>query len=185
MRDINSIEFNRKSILKLTVIAFLAAIVWNLITICFFTTYGISGSSMEPTLHNGEKVLVNKLVYYVRGPHRKDVVILHVSKNTDFVKRVIAIDGDKIQFRSDVLYINGRSVDEPYLRENREKLKLLGFPLTKDFGPITIPKGKVFVMGDNRNNSVDSREIGMINIKDIVGRTELIYSPHSKLRLVK
>lgn len=185
MRGINSIVLNRKGILKLIVIAFLAAMVWNLITICFFTTYRISGSSMEPTLHSEEKVLVNKLAYYVRRPHRKEVVILHATKNTDFVKRVIGIEGDKIQFRSDVLYINGIPVDEPYLRENREKVRLLGFSFTNDFGPIIIPKGKAFVMGDNRNNSVDSRDIGMININDIVGRTDLVYSPQGKFRIIR
>lgn len=185
MRAINSVELNRRNMLKLVIIAFFISIVWNLISICFFTTYRISGSSMESTLHSGEKVLVNKLVYYVGKPHRGDVVILHVTNNTDFIKRVIGIGGDTIEFKDDALFINGSYIDETYLRENRQKAKLLGIPLTNDYGPITIPKGKVFVMGDNRNNSIDSRDIGMIDLNGIVGRTELIYSPRSKFRLVK
>lgn len=185
MRAINSVELNRRNMLKLAIIAFFISIAWNLISICFFTTYRISGSSMESTLHSDEKVLVNKLVYYVVKPHRGDVIILHATKNTDYIKRVIGIGGDTIEFRDDVLFINGSSVDETYLRENRQRAKLLGNILTNDYGPITIPKGKVFVMGDNRNNSIDSRDIGMIDLNDIVGRTELIYSPRSNFRLVK
>lgn len=136
-------------------------------------------------MHSGEKVLVNKLVYYVVKPHRGDVVILHATKDTDFIKRVIGIGGDTIEFKNDELLINGNYVDETYLRENRQKAKFLGITLTNDYGPIKIPKGKVFVVGDNRNNSIDSRDIGMIDLNEIVGRTELIYSPRSKFRLVK
>lgn len=140
---------------------------------------------MEPTLQSGDKVLVNKLIYFIEKPHRGEVVILHATKDTDYIKRVVGIGGDTIEFRGDALFINGSYEDEPYLRENREKAKALGIPLTNDYGPITIPKGKVFVMGDNRDNSVDSRDIGMIDLKEIVGRSELVYSPHSKFRLIK
>ncbi|QDX93169.1 signal peptidase I [Brevibacillus laterosporus] len=86
------------------------------------------------------------------------------------VKRVVGIPGDTVQSKEDVLYINGKPIDEPYLSEYKLKEKQDGNQFTYDFGPFTIPQESVFVLGDNRVNSADSREYGPIEIEKIKGK---------------
>lgn len=125
----------------------------------------VVGSSMEPTYHNGNIILVDKVFYKGGTPSYNDIVVVayHVSAGEDqIIKRVIGLPGDHIEMKDNQLYRNGELLNEDYIREPMAN--------NNDFA-YDIPEGKVFVMGDNRNNSVDSRMIGYIDFKDqVVGR---------------
>lgn len=155
-----------------------------LIYIFIMAPYVVQGRSMESTLHDRERVIVNKAIYYLQDPHPGDIVIIHPDASGDnWIKRVIAVAGDKVEAKNDQLYINGQPLDEPYLAENKQKAAAAGVTLTDDFGPITVEPGSVFVMGDNRNNSMDSRMIGPVRLDHVVGRAEVVYWPLSSIRI--
>lgn len=137
--------------------------------------FWIPSPSMEPTLHEGDRVLVNKLSYRLHDVHRGDIVVFErppaaVSVNPDedipdLIKRVIGLPGDTIEARADgAVYINDRRLDEPYLPDDTR---------TANLPEQEVPEGQVFVMGDNRANSSDSREFGAIDEDLIVGRAFL------------
>ncbi|TDM13358.1 signal peptidase I [Macrococcus bovicus] len=148
-----------------------------------FLVYTINGDSMHPTLKNGEKVIVNKIGYTVGDIHKGDVVVFHADKTDDYVKRVIGTGGDKVMYKDDNLYVNGKKVDEPYLDEN--KLSKTNVQLTENFSVKditspsvdTIPEGKLLVLGDNREVSKDSRYFGLIDEKQVVGEVALRFWP--------
>lgn len=145
--------------------------------------YIVKGASMEPTLHDQEKVIVNKL--NIMGFDRGEIVIIK-GKEKNYVKRIIGLPGDKIVIKNDRLYINGVFYSEPYLSENRKLARQMGSRLTGDFGPITVPKNKYFVMGDNRLRSTDSRNgLGFIDKDGIIGKGEVVFYPVSDFRNVK
>lgn len=150
----------------------------------------VDGPSMLPTLHNGDRVIVNKLVYHVREPERFDVVVFHAPAQKDFIKRVIGLPGEHVEVRDNELYIDGERVEEPFLNEKKEQIESYQ-TLTNDFtleelpgGHEVIPEGHVFVLGDNRSNSTDSRMIGVVSIDDIVGKASLIYWPLERIQFV-
>ncbi|MFC7391599.1 signal peptidase I [Scopulibacillus cellulosilyticus] len=165
----------------------IAVIIALLIRGFVFTNYIVEGKSMMPTLQDGNRLIVNKLDYEVSKPHRFDVIIFHATKTEDYVKRVIGLPGDKIAYKHDTLYVNGKPVKEPYL--NKYKSELISGQLTQDFtlkgltGQARVPKGKVFVLGDNRQNSVDSRVFGFVDEDKIVGKVDLRYWPLSELQV--
>lgn len=135
-----------------------------------FATSIVEGTSMEPTLEDGERVLYNKMVYLVAAPDRGDIVIIErPSKN--YVKRVVALPGDTVEVRDHNLYVNNNKVNQKYLNQQ-------AINETRNFSPITIPEGKYFVLGDNRDISKDSSSgLGLISHEEIIGRSELIISP--------
>ena len=142
----------------------------------------VVGSSMVPTLHNGDKMLVSGLFY---KPKAGDVVVFKKDEydpNKALVKRVIATEGQEINmdFVNGIVYINGEPIIEDYINE-------LTFNKLDFIGPKTVPEGCVFVMGDNRNASTDSRktEIGMVDTRTIIGRVYCVIFPLSELGLVK
>jgi signal peptidase I len=148
----------------------------------FFAPYMVEGASMSPTLHDQEKLYVNKIVYAFSAPKKGDIVIIK-GDDKRYVKRIIGIEGDIIQMKNDVLYVNHKPMKESYLKQNKSEAKSLGVYLTEDFGPIKVPKGKAFVMGDNRLNSMDSRNgLGLIKINAIEGRSEVVIYPFSDMR---
>ena len=147
-----------------------------------FHVIDVVGSSMFPTLHNGEKMLVSDLFY---KPKVGDVVIFKKAEydpNKALVKRVIATEGQEvnIDFANGIVYINGEAIIEDYIND-------LTFTKLDFIGPKTVPEGCVFVMGDNRNASVDSRkaEIGMVDTRLIIGRAYYVLYPLSVLRAIK
>ncbi|WP_312471992.1 signal peptidase I [Neobacillus sp.] len=149
-----------------------------------FSPYIVDGASMEPTLHNHEKIFVNK-IYYTDSFNRGDIVIIN-GPNEKYVKRIIGIPGDKIEMNSDQLFINGELYKENYLSQKLKLAKQQGSRFTEDFGPIVIPKNQYFVMGDNRLHSTDSRNgLGFINQENIVGKSEFVLFPFSEIRIVK
>ena len=129
----------------------------------------VYGHSMEPNLHTDQRLVVEKLSYRLHTPRRTDVVVLHIPDHSKelLIKRVIALPGETIQIKDGSVYIDGEVLDEPYLNvETRGS-----------YGPLTIPPDCVFVMGDNRGASNDSRSFGPVPIQQVVGRAWVSYWP--------
>lgn len=156
-------------------------IIFAFIRTFFFSNYVVEGESMMPTLQDGNKLIVNKIGYQVSDLKRFDVIVFHHNDEEDFVKRIIGMPGDEIAYRNDELFINGKKVDEPYLDKYRKEIsggKLTGdFTLLEMTGTETVPEGKLFVMGDNRLGSWDSRHFGFISVSQVVGKVNLRYWP--------
>ncbi|MRX70574.1 signal peptidase I [Bacillus lacus] len=170
---------------KALAVAFLIAV---LVRTFLFTPIIVDGESMMPTLEDQDRMIVNKIGYKVDSPERFDIVVFHATEEKDYIKRIIGLPGDHIEYKNDVLYINGMEYDEPYL--DQFKRQLIDPPLTEPFtlediiGQSTIPEGHVFVMGDNRRYSKDSRHIGTVPIGDVMGKTNLVYWPFEVMRVV-
>jgi len=138
----------------------------------------VEGSSMYSTLETGDRVFVNKVSYRLHDPNRGDVVVLHEIRGTnerDLIKRVIAIGGEEVEMRSCEVRIDGQLLIEPYLDPTVVTPGNCG----GDFGPLIVPEETVFVMGDNRAGSQDSRALGPILLDDIVGRAFVVFWPRS------
>ncbi|MEC0495369.1 signal peptidase I [Bacillus glycinifermentans] len=155
-----------------------------LIRTFLFEPYLVEGTSMDPTLHDGERLFVYKTVKYAGELKRGDIVIIDGDeKNVHYVKRLIGLPGDTVQMKDDTLLINGKKVDEPYLSHNKKEAEEVGVKLTGDFGPVKVPEGKYFVMGDNRQRSMDSRNgLGLIDKKRIAGTSEFVFFPFNEIR---
>ncbi len=139
-------------------------------------TIGVVGSSMVPTLEQGDRLIISKLFY---TPQQGDIVVLQKDSFADYplIKRVIATEGQTvdIDFDAGVVYVDGVALDEPYTAEPTV--------VREDFDePVTVPEGCIFVMGDNRNRSTDSRtdSIGCVNTRLIMGKALLRLTPLSK-----
>lgn len=142
---------------------------------------------MQPTLVEGDKLIVNKMNYQIGDINRFDIIVFRANVGENYVKRVIGLQGDNIRYQDDRLYINGKKVAEPYLDHFME-----GYPeqdFTGDFtlkeltGISKVPNGKLFVMGDNRLESEDSRHFGYISIDKVVGKVDLRYWPIKEFNL--
>ena len=143
-----------------------------------FDHFVVEGASMYSTLETGDRVFVNKVSYRLHDPNRGDVVVLHEIRGTterDLIKRVIAVGGEEVEMRSCEVRIGGQLLVEPYLDPTVVTPGNCG----GDFGPILVPEGTVFVMGDNRAGSQDSRALGPVLLDDIVGRAFVVFWPRS------
>jgi signal peptidase I len=158
--------------IKAVVIALLLAIV---IRGFFFEPTYVQGPSMLNTMKTGDKVLINKFIYRLKNPERSEIIVFHTTSDKDLIKRVIGLPGDTIQVKQNKVYINGKLSPEQYLASF---VQTSTFPLTK------VPSNHLFVMGDNRQDSFDSREFGTIPIDQVVGRAEVIYWPFSEWKLL-
>jgi len=196
---------DKKKLLWEYVKAVLTALVLALIIRAFvIQAFTIPSGSMIPTLLVGDYILVNKFLLGspvdipftninlfrmpgLRRPHKGDVIVFKfpVDPSKDFIKRVVAVEGDKIEARDKIIYVNGVPANEPFMKHTDN----LVLPNRDNFGPIEIPKDKYFCMGDNRDNSRDSREWGFVDIKDVKGKALIIYfskdTSHPLLRLDK
>ena len=138
----------------------------------------IPSASMDPTLEVGDRLLVNKWSYRLHDVNRGDIVVFERPESEpdqgieDYIKRVIALPGEVVEGRQGHVIVNGRQLEEPYLPDGAQ---------TSDFGPETVPSGRVWVMGDNREVSVDSRRFGAIPTNKIVGRAFVRIWPLSHL----
>jgi signal peptidase I len=168
--DLKAQRSFRRTVLEWAAVI-LGGIVIALVVEAFLVqAFWIPSPSMVPTLEVGDRVLVNKLAYKLHDVHRGDVVVFtrppaarngSDSEIKDLIKRVVAVGGDTIEGRDGRVYVNGELIDEPYLEPGTR---------TETLPPMTIPEGQVFVMGDNRENSEDSRYFGPIDEDTIVGR---------------
>lgn len=171
---------------KALIIAVILAVI---IRYFLFTPIVVEGTSMMPTLQDRDWMIVNKFSYQFGEPERFDIVVFKAPEGKDYIKRVIGLPGDTIQYKNDILYINGKPYEEPYLEQ--AKKEVLGGPLTQSFtleeviGRDTVPEGYVFVMGDNRRLSKDSRHIGPVPVEDILGKTKLVLWPFEDLGFVE
>jgi signal peptidase I len=153
----------------------------------------VDGPSMQPNFWNRERIIVNKIIYDIRKPQRGEVIVFHVpQENRDFIKRVIGLPGDTVKVEGDTVYINGKPYEEKYLKAAYDKAHAEGalynrsdgnFP-NSDYPNGVVPAGTVFVMGDNRPNSEDSRMIGYIPMDRIVGRADLVFWPLNDFHVV-
>ena len=166
---------NRRVVIKEYARTIVSSVLLALVLVVFVAqSFVVNGSSMEPTLHDGERLIVEKISYLVREPQRGDIIVFHppISSNHPFIKRVIGLPGDTVEARDHQLLVNGLLITEEYLSESMQG----------NFGPITVPTDSVFVLGDNRNRSYDSRynEVGCIPYNDVIGRALLRYWPPLK-----
>ncbi|NLJ80535.1 MAG: signal peptidase I [Firmicutes bacterium] len=137
--------------------------------IAFFIAqpFKVDGASMENTLFHGERVIVDKLTYRFREPRRGEIIVLNMP-NSKYIKRIIAVAGDVILEREGVIHVNGAPLKESYV-DNRTKMS---------WGPFLVPEGHVWVMGDNRPRSDDSRgSVGFLAVTDIIGRALFRFWP--------
>jgi signal peptidase I len=165
-----------KGILRELLITLGLAVVLYLVLQLIIQSSIVNNVSMQPTLYEGQRLIVGKVAYLFGQPRRGDIVIVHppIEPKSEFVKRLIGLPGDIIQIKKRVVYLNGTALVEPYIKE----LPLL------DFGPYTVPQGQYFLMGDNRNSSNDSRTGWTVSKSEIVGKAWLRIWPPSKWGLV-
>ena len=168
------------------------AVDWLVIAVCALAAafllrtfviqqFAVDGQSMLGTLHSGDRVIVNKLSYDLHDPRHGDIVVLKDIKNTleerDLIKRVIALPGETIEYRNCELFIDGTRIVEPYL----DPVLVTADHCGDSQDPVEVAAGHVFVMGDNRAASLDSRtvSIGQIPYDHLIGRAFLVVWPHS------
>lgn len=165
-------------------VLFIAFVVASLIRMFLFTSYEVQGESMVPSVFNGERFIVNKIGYEWREPERFDLIVFHATEDDDYIKRVIGLPGDVIYYQNDTLYINDEPIAEPFLQSRVAEYGWGNY--TADFAiPEPIPLGHVFVMGDNRPNSLDSRRLGPISMEQIVGKVDLRFWPLKEVGLLE
>jgi len=154
-----------------------------LAAILFLVINGISarvrveGFSMVPSLQDGEFVLVNRMAYRLGQPQRGDIIVFHHptdQNQEDLIKRVIGLPGDEVRVEGGVVYVNGTALKETYIA---------AAPAYTDSQ--TVPDGKLYVLGDNRNNSSDSHAWGFVLYKDVIGKAILIYWPLKELAIIQ
>lgn len=167
----------RTSIIE-TLDACIFAAVLSLVIITFVVqAFYIPSGSMEPTLMVNDRILVAKFLYRFEPIARGDVIVFRYPLNPqrDFVKRVMGLPGDRAQLKEGVVYVNGQRISEK------------GYTIKADFGnygPVTVPQGQFFVLGDNRNNSEDSRFFGYVPRDNIIGKAIFIYWPPQRIGFV-
>ena len=155
----------------------------------FIQAFKIPSGSMEPTLLVGDHLLVNRLSYVAKvpfsdtvmfefgEPKRGDVIVFRWPKDRskDFIKRVIAIPGDRLEIKGKEIFINGSKINDPWGHFIDKKYSFQSLLIRENLGPVVIPKDSYFVLGDNRDNSQDSRYWGFVEKSDLVGKALIIY----------
>ena len=169
------------------------ACVFVIATITFiFSPILVDGTSMMPTYEDGDFVLVNIIGKKISGIERFDVIVFKPPNDGIYIKRVIGLPGDHIAYENDTLYINDEALEEPYLDLHKKQL-LDTDTLTQDFtlqsltDHSTIPEGYLFVLGDNRRNSIDSRysSVGLVPMEKVIGKTSIRFYPLDSIGIVK
>jgi signal peptidase I len=159
--------------LVILLIAF--ALVFGFVRPFVLEAFWIPSKSMVPALEVGDRVFVNKFIYRFHPPERHDIVVFESEEGSteggqeDLIKRVVGLPGDEISVQDGTLFVDGERQEEPYVNKQR--------PDTSSFGPTVVPEGEVFVMGDNRADSRDSRYIGPVPLENIEGEAFMIFWP--------
>jgi len=170
------------------------AIIVALVLALFIRTFvvqafKIPSGSMEPTLEIGDHILVSKFIYGTKipftsirllpleKPKRGDVIVFiyPLDPNKDFIKRVVAVEGDTVRIVNKKLYLNGSEVPDPYAIYQGDSLSSPELQKRDNIGPVTVPPGNLFVLGDNRDRSLDSRFWGFVPLTDVRGKAFIIY----------
>ncbi len=135
----------------------------------------VENISMQPTLHEGQFLLVNKLAYRLGDFQRGDVIVFHYPRNPseDYIKRVIGLPGDTVSVENGQVSVNGLVLEEPYIASPPQ--------YTSSW---TVPDGQIFVLGDNRNQSSDSHSWGFVPVSNVVGRALVVYWPLGDLKIL-
>jgi signal peptidase I len=165
--------------------------------------FKVDGHSMDNSFDNGEMLLVNRNAYFdlgtskitgwlpfwddhdylFGGPKRGDVIVFNpplANNDKPFIKRVIGLPGDTVETRGGIVYVNGAALDEPYIDGKVTMCR----NNTEDCAPVTVPDGEIFVMGDNRTNSEDSRYFGPVPVENVIGKAWITYWPKDDIGIV-
>ncbi len=137
--------------------------------------YKIDGSSMNPTLYDGQYLIINNVSYLIDEPQRGDVIVFkHPQNDLNLIKRVIGLPGDHVEIHDQVVFVNDIPLDEPYIQA----------PPAYSDGTWDVPEDQYFVLGDNRNNSSDSHSWGFLPEENILGKAEVVYWPPDDWQIV-
>jgi signal peptidase I len=180
----------KKSLLREYIEAIVTALILALLIRSFIVqAFKIPSGSMIPTLLIGDHILANKFIYgttipftdkkilIFRHPEKGDIIIFKYPRDPDkdFIKRVMATEGDVIEEKNKVIYLNGTALTEPYIQHVDKNPTFNAMDPRDNFGPVKIPKNKLFVMGDNRDQSFDSRYWGFVDLSEVRGKALIIY----------
>ena len=183
MKEVNQTQSVKNSIIEWVKVFGLAIVLAFVITLFIKPTL-VSGDSMLPTLHENDYLIINKIGYKIGEPKNGDVIVFKsdLEKNDgttkDLVKRIIGVAGDKVVIKDGKVYLNDKLLDETYLSE--------GMDTTGDVD-IVVPEGKLFVLGDNREVSLDSRyeQVGLVDVNDVEGKVLVRLYPFNDISLIK
>jgi signal peptidase I len=166
--------------LDLIEVTFIGVAVFVIVYLFIGQPLEITGTSMEPTLANGEMIIAEKMTSRLDKLERGDIVVFKQpeNKNVFVIKRIVGLPGDEITLTKDSVYINGTALNEDYVKTHQI---LVG----KEQETINVATNSYFLMGDNRSNSTDSRKWGPIDEQDIVGKAVIVFSPFEKARLIE
>ena len=182
-KEVNQTQSVKNSIIEWVKVFGLAIVLAFVITLFIKPTL-VSGDSMLPTLHENDYLIINKIGYKIGEPKNGDVIVFKsdLEKNEgttkDLVKRIIGVAGDKVVIKDGKVYLNDKLLDETYLSE--------GMDTTGDVD-IVVPEGKLFVLGDNREVSLDSRyeQVGLVDVNDVEGKVLVRLYPFNDISLIK
>ena len=185
----NSVK-SGKSVVREYAEAIIIAVILALFIRTFIVqAFKIPSGSMLPTLQIGDHLLVNKFIYGVKlpvtgtvllplkSPKRDDIVVFRFPKDrsVDYIKRVVGVAGDTIEVKNKQLYINGEANNNPHTQSTDAGIMKASAGPRDNMGPVKVPEGSIFVMGDNRDNSYDSRFWGFVDLKDVRGKAFILY----------
>ena len=162
---------------KTLVIAFILA---QLVMVSVAQAFQVEQYSMEPTLLPHDRVLVNKFLYRLREPRHGDIIVLRYPRDLhrNYIKRIVGLPGDKVQITDGHLVVNGERIVELYVNDKSGKP-------SGNYDVTTVPEDSFFVLGDNRNNSEDSRAFGFLKRSQVVGQAVMIYWPLRRVRVLR
>ena len=180
-------EVNQEKSVKSTIIEWIKvfglAIILAFVITLFIKPTLVRGDSMVPTLHENDYLIINRMVYRMGEPKNGDIIVFKSDleatdgTNKDLVKRVIGVEGDKVVITNGQVYVNDKLLDEPYLSEGMD---------TEGEMEVTVPKGKLFVLGDNREVSLDSRydKVGLVDVSDVEGKVFVRLYPFNDISFI-
>ena len=181
---------SEKSVVREYTEAIIIAVILALFIRSFVVqAFKIPSGSMLHTLQIGDHLIVNKFIYGVKvpmsgvviipwkSPARDDIVVFRFPKDRsiDYIKRVVGVAGDTIELKNKQLYINGEAISSPHAHFTNDTIMKASAGPRDTMGPVKVPEGSIFVMGDNRDNSYDSRFWGFVDLKDVLGKAFILY----------